>query len=385
MKKLYVHFEGTPDFTHKQPIDDQCNSIQQIHQNFIKAYNQKFGTQKVLREEYTELLTSSRKLLHLADFSKLEDGGDIYLVEKAGAKKKCTRNGCEKEYTEETNEDNCCSFHPGVAVFHEGLKGWSCCSKKVISFEDFMKIPGCATAKHSDVDNRPKETPKIVASDVKAVSTNASGAEVFKTSEQPLTKGYTNVPIKKDVEKAVEADPLEEEDPPGATIAIGTACLHRGCNYKYENDSSRTNECVYHLGIPLFHEGSKGWTCCRRKVLEFDEFMKIGGCKNGKHKFVPPKKQQEEQVQCRYEFYQSASTVTIAVYAKDVVKEESKVEFGPRLVSIQLKFKDGRKFSKEIQLFELIIPEQSKANFLSVKVEITLKKGNGASWTKLEN
>jgi len=46
-------------------------------------------------------------------------------------------------------------------------------------------------------------------------------------------------------------------------------------------------ECIYHPGQALFHEGSKGWTCCKRRVLEFDEFMKIAGCKKKKrHLFV---------------------------------------------------------------------------------------------------
>lgn len=44
---------------------------------------------------------------------------------------------------------------------------------------------------------------------------------------------------------------------------------------------------MYHPGRALFHEGSKGWTCCKRRVLEFDEFMKIEGCKKKKrHLFV---------------------------------------------------------------------------------------------------
>lgn len=40
----------------------------------------------------------------------------------------------------------------------------------------------------------------------------------------------------------------------------------------------------------IFHEGSKGYLCCKRRVLEFDEFMKIPGCKEGKHLFVGSKK-----------------------------------------------------------------------------------------------
>lgn len=46
-------------------------------------------------------------------------------------------------------------------------------------------------------------------------------------------------------------------------------------------------DCVFHPGQAIFHEGSKGWTCCKRRVLEFDEFMKIEGCKRKKrHMFV---------------------------------------------------------------------------------------------------
>lgn len=40
----------------------------------------------------------------------------------------------------------------------------------------------------------------------------------------------------------------------------------------------------------IFHEGSKGYLCCKRRVLEFDEFMKIAGCTTGKHLFVGSKK-----------------------------------------------------------------------------------------------
>ena len=44
---------------------------------------------------------------------------------------------------------------------------------------------------------------------------------------------------------------------------------------------------MHHPGVALFHEGSKGWTCCKRRVLEFEEFMKIEGCKTKKrHLFV---------------------------------------------------------------------------------------------------
>ena len=41
--------------------------------------------------------------------------------------------------------------------------------------------------------------------------------------------------------------------------------------------------------LSLHHRG-KGYLCCKRRVLEFDEFLKIEGCKKGRHVFVPKAK-----------------------------------------------------------------------------------------------
>lgn len=34
-------------------------------------------------------------------------------------------------------------------------------------------------------------------------------------------------------------------------------CVHKGCGKSYENEEE---ECVYHPGPPVFHEGQKGET-----------------------------------------------------------------------------------------------------------------------------
>ena len=34
-----------------------------------------------------------------------------------------------------------CQFHPGVPVFHDALKGWSCCPKRSTDFTEFLNIP----------------------------------------------------------------------------------------------------------------------------------------------------------------------------------------------------------------------------------------------------
>lgn len=93
------------------------------------------------------------------------------------------------------------------------------------------------------------------------------------------------LPPKPTVEKVEE----ELDDPVDAVIPVGAPCLRNGCKVSYVDHSSRTEKCIYHPGIPLFHEGSKGWTCCKPKVLDFSDFLKIEGCQEGKHKFVKKK------------------------------------------------------------------------------------------------
>jgi hypothetical protein len=74
-------------------------------------------------------------------------------------------------------------------------------------------------------------------------------------------------------------------------------CRRRGCDATYDPDKGREGEkCVHHPGQAVFHEGSKGWSCCKRRVLEFDEFMKIEGCTTkSRHLFVGKKKANEEE------------------------------------------------------------------------------------------
>lgn len=50
--------------------------------------------------------------------------------------------------------------------------------------------------------------------------------------------------------------------------------------------------------VEMLKTHSQGYLCCRRRVLEFDEFLKIEGCKKGCHIFVP--KQRVEPQVCSF-------------------------------------------------------------------------------------
>ena len=73
----------------------------------------------------------------------------MLLMEKAH-QKRCKRHGCLKHYQEADNQEGACHFHPGQPIFHDLKKGWTCCNKIVYDWDEFQKLPTCATGKHTD-------------------------------------------------------------------------------------------------------------------------------------------------------------------------------------------------------------------------------------------
>lgn len=218
----------------------------------------------------------------------------------------CTHRGCEKTYDEATNSDNACTFHPQGPIFHEGLKGWSCCTKRVISFDQFLAIPGCCTGRHSDIPREEFAPPsdekvEVPASTPSPKTVEKNGTEVYGApaavaSPKPVTP--TPAPAPAAVEPVVE-----EEDDLSVAVPVGKTCQRRGCGQTFvsEEVSRGSNAvCQYHPGSPVFHEGSKGWSCCPRKVLEFDEFLKLKGCRTtNQHLFVGAKVKKQQGISTR--------------------------------------------------------------------------------------
>lgn len=62
-----------------------------------------------------------------------------------------------------------------------------------------------------------------------------------------------------------------------------TICTRPSCGQDLDVTSEAfvKSPCVHHPGQPVFHEGQKSWSCCNqinKPVLDFDDFVKIGGC-----------------------------------------------------------------------------------------------------------
>ncbi|KEF56205.1 uncharacterized protein A1O9_07786 [Exophiala aquamarina CBS 119918] len=308
---------------------------------------------------------------------------------------KCVHKGCGKVFNDPEEE---CIYHPGPPEFHEGQKGWKCCKPRVLTFDEFLAIPPCTTGRHSTVDDTPAPPPKPAPEDVP----NSSAAPVY--APLPVTK-----PLASSLSAAQQPTPSstpkpepppDESDDPDAEIPNGSSCKRRGCGKSQDAKISRDNEeCIYHPGIPIFHEGSKGWTCCKRRVLEFDEFMKIEGCKKRKrHCYIGKKKpigegadtgsKAEEKLETvRNDFYQTPTTVIVSFYLKKIDKGQTKIEFSHdgATIALDLPTSDGKRFTSTLPLFAPIDPEKSSFKIMGTKLEMTLVKKDGASWSTLRN
>lgn len=60
----------------------------------------------------------------------------------------CKNGGCNCSYESPTTNDTICVHHPGVPIFHEGMKYWSCCNKKTADFSSFLNQKGCTEGSH---------------------------------------------------------------------------------------------------------------------------------------------------------------------------------------------------------------------------------------------
>jgi len=312
---------------------------------------------------------------------------------------RCSRSGCGKEFSEGSLES--CTYHSGKAVFHEGLKSWSCCeevNKPVLDFESFLALPGCSHAPAHTVA-APSATPdssKATRADGQAatklkMTAGSDGTEVYSTAPAvPVATPSTQAAAPAEVTTVA---PLEEDD---LSVAVppGTKCQRKGCDKSFVSDEiSRNGDgdgaiCNFHSAPPIFREGSKGYLCCKRRVLEFDEFLKIPGCKTGHHLFVSKNNSkdtsQTEQVTCRIDHYQTPREVFVSVFAKQADKQKTVVRIENEHVWLDVVLPASKRFTRTLDLYGPVDSDSSSYSILNTKVEIKLTKRDIRSWNALE-
>jgi len=299
---------------------------------------------------------------------------------------KCVHKACGKVFTD---PDEPCLYHPGPPEFHEGQKGWKCCKPRVLTFDEFMQISPCTTGKHSTVDDTPVTAAPITQEEVPQAPKPVAETDTSSRVPQPVPQAAHEAP---------PPEPESSSDDISIPVAPGTTCRRRGCGIQATADtaSSRDGEsCIYHPGVALFHEGSKGWTCCKRRVLEFDEFLKITGCqKKDRHLFVGSGKKggkegagEKKLTTVRHDFYQTPAAVHASLYLKKIKPvgpESSSVEFtSPTTLEVDLPTADNTRYKAAIPLYGKIDVEKSSYKILGTKLELELVKADGLSWPVL--
>lgn len=167
------------------------------------------------------------------------------------------------------------------------------------------------------------------------------------------------------------------------SISVGTSCKRGGCTTTYDSPSSDNATCVYHPGVPIFHEGYKFWSCCQKKTSDFSEFLAQVGCESGKHKWI---KDESTNVACRWDWHQTPTNIVVAIYAKNYDYSKSFVKVNSVRLAVKLVFplQENAEFNIDLELRGVIDISKATVHMYGTKVEITMPKADGGQWVKLD-
>uniref|UniRef100_A0A4W4FMR9 Cysteine and histidine-rich domain-containing protein 1 n=1 Tax=Electrophorus electricus TaxID=8005 RepID=A0A4W4FMR9_ELEEL len=282
----------------------------------------------------------------------------------------CYNKGCGQRFDPEKNSDDACTYHPGVPVFHDALKGWSCCKRRTTDFSDFLSIAGCTKGPHNQ-----EKPPEPVKPEVKT-SGEKKDLDGLKPKFNDSLPHFNYRAVKQSCFHSF----TEEEDD---DIKIGTSCKNGGCTKTFCGAESNEEVCLYHAGVPIFHEGMKYWSCCKRKTSDFNTFLSQEGCFKGAHLW---RKEDtgKKAVPCRSDWHQTGSQVIITIYAKNSVPELSFVDGNSTMLDIHILFDGDKEFAQKIVLWGVVDSSKSTVNMMAAKIEIALKKAEPMSWARLD-
>ncbi|XP_053932063.1 integrin beta-1-binding protein 2 isoform X1 [Cuculus canorus] len=310
----------------------------------------------------------------------------------------CYNKGCGQRFDPEHNTKDSCLYHPGVPIFHDALKGWSCCKKRTTDFSEFLSIKGCTKGFHSkekppepfsqeETSDGPKNRPVAI------IYQGPKSAEKMQRERPSSDELRQLLPIKvsRSLEQALEKLNLSSKDEPpeggcageaAAQVRVGTTCKNAACKAIYQGPESNTEVCTFHPGVPVFHEGMKYWSCCKVKTTDFNAFLEQPGCSSGRHCWTG--KGDKKAVSCRQDWHQTSSQVVVTVYAKNPLPALSSVKANRTVLEVHIVFEGNKIFQAELDLWGVIAVEKSFVSMVSTKVEITLCKASPGSWARLE-
>ncbi|KAL7825469.1 hypothetical protein AOLI_G00326760 [Acnodon oligacanthus] len=173
---------------------------------------------------------------------------------------------------------------------------------------------------------------------------------------------------------------LQQKVSPSLRQALEKFRLQSETNQSIEKEER--NEVKIGTPWPVFHEGMKYWSCCRRKTSDFNSFLSQEGCSKGTH--VWKNTEGKKVVPCWFDWHQTGAQVTVSIYAKNSNPEQCSVRANSTTVCISVIFEGEKEFEQKISLWGVIDVSKSIVNMMASKIEIVLKKAEPMSWARLD-
>ncbi|KAM9847235.1 cysteine and histidine-rich domain-containing protein 1 [Aulostomus maculatus] len=313
----------------------------------------------------------------------------------------CYNKGCGQRFDPENNPADGCTYHPGVPVFHDALKGWSCCKRRTTDFSDFLSIVGCTKGPHNKEKPPEPVKPDVTSSGEKKgtddqkpkfneyiISAPKPQEAICRPSpDEPVVRLQHKVSasLKQALEKLKLSENVAEiKEEESDEIKIGTSCKNGGCTKSYDGPASDKETCSYHAGFPIFHEGMKYWSCCKKKTSDFNAFLSQEGCAKGTHLWRKKDDEGKKVVPCRFDWHQTGTQVILSIYSKNAIPEQSYVDANSTTLDIHIVFEGEKEFDQKISLWGVIDVSKSVVNMMAAKIEVAMKKSEAMSWARLD-
>ncbi|XP_041596871.1 integrin beta-1-binding protein 2 isoform X2 [Vulpes lagopus] len=268
----------------------------------------------------------------------------------------CHNKGCGQHFDPNANLPDSCCHHPGVPIFHDALKGWSCCWKRTVDFSEFLNIKGCTVGPHCAEKLPEAPQPEVPATssslqEQKPLNTIPKSAETLhrERPKSELPPKLLPLNISQALEMALEQKELDQE--PGAgldssLIRTGSSCQNPACDAVYQGPESDATPCTYHPGAPRFHEGMKSWSCCGIQTLDFGAFLAQPGCRVGRHDWG-----KQLPASCRHDWHQTDSLVVVTVYGQIPLPAFNWVKASQTELHVHIVFDGNRVFQAQMKLW----------------------------------
>uniref|UniRef100_A0A0N5APL8 Cysteine and histidine-rich domain-containing protein 1 n=1 Tax=Syphacia muris TaxID=451379 RepID=A0A0N5APL8_9BILA len=297
----------------------------------------------------------------------------------------CYNKGCGKKFDPDNNKSDSCRYHPGPPYFHDAYKIWNCCNKKSTDFTTWLSFEGCTLGKHNPV--KPEDCPpKTIEKQQEDVEKTPEKVIVWNGLNKPAPR--EEVPRKMSKLKLEPTESLlnaiekhnQQNSNNNDAVHVGVSCKNSGCEKKYEGKHSDEEECVYHNGVPVFHEGMKYWSCCQRKTSNFNAFLEQKGCVVGRHCWS----KNERVNKVREDWFSRSGFIHLNVYCKGALPAECDIESDGFILTAKVVHGFGTKETVlNYELFGQIDVPESKVIVGERKLEIIMKQKDCAGWPRL--